>query len=213
MKKEDFLKLGFTEEQAEKAAQASAEELKGFIPKSRFDEVNDAKKQLETDIKILETDIKIRDKQLEDLKKVDAEGLKAEIEKLQGENKTNKQKYEAELKQIQINNAVEKALMGAKAKNIKAVKALLDLEKVELDGDSIKGLEKQLKQLQEGEDSKFLFEVEDKNTNPFKGTKPGEKKDGTPGTVTKEQFNKMSYKERVNLYNSNKDLYDSLINE
>ena len=206
MKKDDFLKLGFTEEQAEKAAQASAEELKGFIPKSRFDEVNDAKKQLETDIKT-------RDKQLEDLKKVDAEGLKAEIEKLQGENKTNKQKYEAELKQIQIDNAVEKALMGAKAKNIKAVKALLDLENAELDGDSIKGLEKQMKQLQEGEDSKFLFEVEDKNTNPFKGTKPGEKKDGTPGTVTKEQFNKMSYKERVNLYNSNKDLYDSLTNQ
>lgn len=206
MKKEDFLKLGLTEEQAEKAAQASAEELKGFIPKTRFDEVNDSKKQLETDIKT-------RDKQLNDLKKVDAEALQAEIEKLQGENKTAKEKYETDLKQIQINNAVEKALTAAKAKNITAVKALLDLEKAELDGDSIKGLESQLKKLQESDDSKFLFDAENKNTNPFKGTKPGEKKDGAPGTITKEQFNKMPYKERVELYNSNKDLYDSLTNQ
>jgi len=204
MKKEDFLKLGLTEEQAEKAAQASAEELKGFIPKVRFDEVNDSKKQLEADIKT-------RDKQLNDLKAVDAEGLKAEIEKLQGENKTAKEKYEADLKNIQINNAVEKALTSAKAKNITAVKALLDLEKAELDGESIKGLESQLKKLQESEDSKFLFDVENKNT--FKGTKPGERKDTTPGSVSKEQFNKMGYKERIELYNSNKDLYDSLTNQ
>jgi vancomycin resistance protein YoaR len=178
MKKEDFLKLGFTEEQAEKAAEASAEELKGFIPKVRFDEVNNSKKQLEADIKT-------RDEQLEALKAVDAEGLKAEIEKLQGENKTAKEKYEADLKKIQIDNAVEKALMGAKAKNIKAVKALLDLENAELDGESIKGLDDQLKKLQEGEDSKFLFEATDtKNQNIFKGIKPGEKKDGTPGQGT-----------------------------
>lgn len=178
MKKEDFLKLGFTEEQAEKAAEASAEELKGFIPKARFDEVNNSKKQLEADIKT-------RDEQLEALKAVDAEGLKAEIEKLQGENKTAKEKYEADLKKIQIDNAVEKALMGAKAKNIKAVKALLDLEKAELDGETIKGLDDQLKKLQEGEDSKFLFEATDtKNQNIFKGIKPGEKKDGTPGQGT-----------------------------
>lgn len=178
MKKEDFLKLGFTEEQAEKAAEASAEELKGFIPKVRFDEVNNSKKQLETDIKT-------RDEQLEALKAVDAEGLKAEIEKLQGENKTAKEKYEADLKKIQIDNAVEKALMGAKAKNVKAVKALLDLDNAELDGETIKGLDDQLKKLQEGEDSKFLFEATDtKNQNIFKGIKPGEKKDGTPGQGT-----------------------------
>jgi vancomycin resistance protein YoaR len=172
MKKEDFLKLGLTEEQAEKAAQASGEELQGFIPKARFDEVNNSKKQLEADIKT-------RDEQLETLKKIDAEGLKAEIEKLQGENKAVKEKYDADLKQIQIDNAVEKALISAKAKNVKAVKALLDLEKAELDGEAIKGLDDQLKKLQEGEDTKFLFDVEPKDPK-FTGIKPGEKKDGVP---------------------------------
>lgn len=183
MKKEDFLKLGLSDELANKAAEASAEELKGFIPKSRFDEANEAKKQLEKDIAA-------RDTQLEALKKVDAEGLKVEIERLQSENKSAKEKFEGELKQLQINNAVEKALIGAKAKNVKAVKALLDLNGVELDGETVKGLADQLKKLQEGEDSKFLFDSQ--GTQQFKGIKPSESGDKTPSgnnPWSKEHFN------------------------
>lgn len=173
MKKEDLLKLGLPEDLAEKAAQASTEELKGFIPKTRFDEVNDAKKKLEDDIKT-------RDQQLEDLKKIDAEALKAQIEKLQSDNQAAKDKYEADIKQIKLDAAVEKALIGANAKNLKAVKALLNLQNAELEGESVKGLEDQIKKLQESEDSKFLFNTDSKPSK-FKGFVPGEKKDGTPG--------------------------------
>lgn len=174
MKKEDFLKLGLTEEQATKAAEASAEELKGFIPKTRFDEVNENKKKLEEDLKT-------RDRQLEDLKKLNPEKLQQEIEKLQTENKATKEKYEAELKQIQLDNAIEKALVTAKAKNTKAVKALLDLEKIELDGETIKGLDDQIKKLIEGEDTKFLFDITSDKKPNFKGIAPGEKTDKTQG--------------------------------
>ena len=37
--------------------------------------------------------------------------------------------------------------------------------------------------------------------------------DNNLSTITKEQFNKMSYKERLNLYNTNKELYEKLQNE
>ena len=37
--------------------------------------------------------------------------------------------------------------------------------------------------------------------------------DNNSNTITKEQFNKMSYKERLNLYNTNKELYEQLQNE
>ena len=41
MKKEDLMKIeGMTDDLATKIAEASAEELKGYIPKTRFDEVN-----------------------------------------------------------------------------------------------------------------------------------------------------------------------------
>lgn len=37
--------------------------------------------------------------------------------------------------------------------------------------------------------------------------------DNNLNTITKEQFNKMGYKERLNLYNNNKELYEKLQNE
>jgi len=180
MKKEDLIKLGLDEATAIKVAEASTEELKGFIPKSRFDEVNDAKKQLEKDVAT-------RDEQLETLKKStgDVEALKAQIATLQTQNAKDKADYEAQVKKMQVDNAVEKALVAAKAKNTIAVKALLAgfLEKAELDGENIKGLDDEIKKLVESEDTKFLFNVETKPGKPaFKGINPGEKKDGTPGS-------------------------------
>lgn len=148
MTKEELVALGLTDEQAQKVLDG----YKGYVPKARFDEINEAKKKAESTVAE-------RDKQLEQLKKNngDAEALKAEIAKLQGENKAAADKYAADLKAMQINNAVDMALQAAGAKNIKAVKALLELENAELDGDTVKGLADQLKKLQESEDSKFLF--------------------------------------------------------
>jgi polyhydroxyalkanoate synthesis regulator phasin len=82
MKKEDLVKLGLDEETAKKVADASAEELKGFIPKARFDEVNTEKKNLEAAKATLEG-------QLESLKNStgDVEAMKKQIETLQAENK------------------------------------------------------------------------------------------------------------------------------
>ena len=56
-------------------------------------------------------------------------------------------------------------------------KALLDLEKIKLDGESVIGLEDQIKKLTVGEDSKFLFDVKTDEKPNFKGIVPGEKGD------------------------------------
>jgi len=47
MKKEDFVALGISEELAEKAAEKSAAELKGFVPRDRLNEATKAKEQAE----------------------------------------------------------------------------------------------------------------------------------------------------------------------
>jgi hypothetical protein len=175
MTKEQLMAMGLTEEQANKVM----ESLNGnFVTKARFDEVNTAKKQLETDIKT-------RDTQLEELKKStgDAEALKKTITDLQTANAAKDAELAATVKKMQIDNAVDKALLAAKAKNTKAVKALLAefLDKAELDGENIKGLDDEIKKLTEAEDSKFMFDVETKKQTTFKGIKPGEKSDKTPG--------------------------------
>jgi len=61
MKKEQFLKLGFTDEMAQKAMDIIREELKGYIPKSRFDQVNEVKKDLEKRLSSLEARIEEAD--------------------------------------------------------------------------------------------------------------------------------------------------------
>ena len=197
---------GMTEELANIISQQSAEELKGYIPKTRFDEVNEAKKNAESLVKE-------RDKQLEDVKKStgDNEELKNQIETLQAENKAAKQKYEADIKKMQIDNAVQTALKDAGAKSVTAAMALLkDLDKAELaDDGTVKGLADQIQALQKSES--YLFDT--KNPEPPKASGATPANSGSvPGTITKEQFSKMGYKEREELYNTNKELYDSLTN-
>lgn len=179
MNKDKLLELGLTEEQAK----AVLEGFKGYVPPERFNEVNEAKKNAEALVAE-------RDKQIEGLKKStgDNEALKAEIEKLQGENKAAKEKYESDLRTIKINNAIDTALTSAGAKNLKATRALLDMEKITIDGDSVKGVDEQIKSLVKGEDTKFLF-----NDSTPKGTKAGEPK---PSDGNK-PYSQMTYSERV----------------
>lgn len=195
MKKEELVKLGLTEEDADKVAKASEEELKGFVPKSRFDEVNEAKKHAEESVKE-------RDKQIEGLKASagDAEKLKQQIEQLQQDNKQKDSLHASEIKKLKLDNAVDSALTAAKAKNVKAVRALLDLGKAELSDDgTVKGLDEQIKALKAADDSKFMFESSGKPK--MKGAKTGE--DGTDDGDGKPDTSKMSYDELCQFLSEN----------
>ena len=185
MKKEELMKLeGMTEELATKIAEQSAEELKGMIPKTRLDEViaeRDAAKKDHADVV----------KQLGALQKEtgDFQSLKDKISELENAAKESEKTHAAEIQTMKINNAVDTALIGAKALNVKAVKALLNLEGAELTEDgSVKGLADQIKALQNAEDSKFLF-----GSSTMKGAKTGESgnDDGDKGVDT----SKMTYSE------------------
>ena len=188
MKKEELLKLGLDEETAEKVANASTEELKNYVPKSRFDEVNTAKKTAEDNVKA-------RDHQIETLRTSAgmADDLKKQIETLQADNKRKDEEHAAEMKALQIDNAVSSALTAAKAKNLKAVKALLNLENAELaDDGTVKGLADQIKALTEAEDSKFMFD----STKPkMKGAKAGENGADDSDDSKGKDTSKMSYDE------------------
>ena len=203
MKKEDFVKLGVDEETAKKLETASLEELKGFIPKARFDEVNTAKNTAEALVKE-------RDNQIETLKNStgDADSLRQQIATLQADNKTTDEAHAKEIKRLQREAVDNELLTAAKAKNSKAALALLDAieDTVDIDGYRTKRSE-QITALQKSAD--YLFEPKEPKTKTMKGAKVGDGSDTDP-TITKEQFNKMSYKERLNLYNDNKELYDEL---
>ena len=153
MTKKDFTDLGISEELATKAAEASKKELESYVQKSKYDLVV-------TEKETLEIQIKEHGKQLEELKKAakGSEELEKKVKELQDNAAASKAKYEKQINDIQLNHAIDTALKEAKAKNAKAVRSLLDMENIVLDDGRVKGLDKQIKKLQEAEDSKFLFE-------------------------------------------------------
>lgn len=136
----------YTEELDKKV---SAEIGKNFVPRSDFNTANEAKKTLEGQLAD-------RDKQLEELKKVDAAGLQAEITRLQGENKAAKEKFDADLAVVRLDAALDAEIVKAGGRNTKAIKALLDSSKLSLETDgSIKGLD--LDAVKESDS--YLFDV------------------------------------------------------
>lgn len=197
--------LGLTKEQADS------------VMKINGDDIENAKgtasteiKNLQTEVEGLKTQVGDRDKQLETLKASagDNADLKKQIEDLQTENATAKATHESELNQLKIDFAVEKALTGAKAKNIKAVKALLELGEAKLDKDgNVKGLDEQIEKLRSGDDTKFLFEAQkqQKQQQNFKGFQPGASEEQKPGEGEKVDFSKMSYDELTAYMEANPD--------
>lgn len=172
----EWLKTILGENYSEEIDTAVSGEIgKNFVSKSNYDQRNTAYKDLQKQIAE-------RDTQLEELKKVDATKLQEEIAKLQNTNKTAAADYEKRIAEMKKEYAVDTALTKANAKNIKAVRALLDTSKIELKEDgSLTGLNEQIEALSKAEDSSFLFGSGKEKTHidgfhPAQGMNTGEGK-------------------------------------
>lgn len=177
---------------------ANKELPKYFIPKEKFNEVSEAKKQLE------ET-IKDRDKQLEDLgkKAKGNEDLEKQIKDLQETNRTTKETYEAKIKDMAINSAIQSKLTDTKYPDLLMTK--FDKAKISMQEDgSIIGIDEQLTSIKE--QYKDLFVPKITGGDPYN-------KGGGPSVVTKDQFSKMGYLDRLKLKQTNSELYEKLIKE
>lgn len=153
MKKEQLTELGLSEEVAVKILDLFDEEVKDLIPKEKLAEY-------EEQLKAANSALNDRDKQLNILKREvgDNEELKNRISQLQEDNKQQKADYEAQITSIRLNAAVDAALTKAGARNIKAAKALLNMDTISLGekGEAV-GLDEQLTELAKGEDTGFMF--------------------------------------------------------
>lgn len=150
------------------------------------------KDEMQSQIDDLTTQLSDRDKQLEKLKDVDADALKAEIEKLQTENAEAKKTYESQLEDIKIKGAVKDALIEANAKDIPSVMRLLNMDDVKFDKEgNLLGIEEQLNTLKSGEFTKVFFGstvINPAGTNPAGGATPPVTK--KPSEMTYEELSK-----------------------
>lgn len=169
-------------------------------------EVDAVKAELETakkDNEGLKSQIAETETKLANLQKSndDVETLKQEIKNLQTSNQEQSEKHNAEMKQLKIDVAVETALSSAKAKNIKAAKALLELENAELQEDgTVKGLDEQIKKLAFSEDTKFMF---NSGAKKMKGAAIGES--GDDDDIKGADTENMTYSQMVKYLANNPD--------
>ena len=118
----------------------SAEIGKEFVSRADFNTANEAKKTLDTTLKE-------RDKQLEELKKVDPAALQAKITELQTANTTAQADFDKQLKQEKLNGKIAAALAGTT--DPIGVRAHLKMDGITLDGDNVLGLKEQVEALKE----------------------------------------------------------------
>lgn len=178
MTKEQLLEMGLTEEQVDKVLAAQKEELKGYIPKARFDEVNNAKKDLENQLND-------RDKQLKDLQeKVKGnEELEKTIKELQEANKATKEQYEDKIRDMTINAAIQSKLTDAKYPDLLLTK--FDQSKLSIAEDgTVLGIDEQLAVLKEQYKDLFKPDLRGREPNNIGGAPPG-----TKNPWSKEHFN------------------------
>lgn len=153
-------------------------------------------------IAVKETTIVDKNNKIAELEKVDVEAIKtAEYERAKTEGSK-------EIEVFKKQNALDKALSKYKAKDTSILSKMLDMDKVKFDDklEIVEGLEEQINTLKESHD--YLFESDKPlpqftgNINPPKGN-----------AITKEAFQKMSYKDRVALKNEQPEVYKNLNNE
>ena len=144
---------------------------------------------LNTQISDLTNQIADRDKQLKDLKDkvTDNENLTKQITDLQTANATAKANYDKAVAEMKRNHAVDNSIRDAKAKNVKAVRALLDMDKIKMDGDTVLGLKDQIDALVKSD--AYLFDTVDTTHTDVKGGfVPGKGSNGgntdTPATFS-----------------------------
>jgi len=120
-----------------------------------------------------------RDTQLTDLKKSsgDSEKLTTQIADLQEKNKTATKEHEDQLTQVKFDYALNAKLTTDKAKNLKAVKALIDVTKIKIDGENLIGYDEQINPLKKSD--AYLFTA-DTEADPGGGGNPAEP--GKPDT-------------------------------
>lgn len=136
-----------------------------YIPRIKFNEVNDK-------VKVLEADIATRDTQIKTLGesvKGNAD-LTKQITDLTAINAKAKADYDSKIKDIQITTAAEKALTAAQAKHVDLLMSKVDRSKLVIDNDKIIGLDEQVTTLKET--YKDLF-GETRVTGRTESTSPG----------------------------------------
>lgn len=175
MKTEDLKSKGLTEEQV---TYVMAENGKDIAREQN------AKTTAEKELADTKELLKEANKQIDSFKSMDIEAIKKSAEDYKTKYEEADQKSKAEIAELNKEHAIDLALLNTHhAKNVKSVKANLNLENIKLNGDELIGFDDQIEALKKSD--AYLFDIE-KEVDEGIGGEEGKNKDTVPPNPDKE---------------------------
>lgn len=200
MKKDFLAQLGLNDEQVQAVLVQYGKDVTS---------IKASNEQLQTQVDELATQVGDRDKQLKKLEKAAGDNveLQKEIACLREKNEKQANEWQAKISEQSKNFSISNALRDAGAKNVKAVTALLDMEKVSVDDNgNLIGLSDQVKALQETDAYLFAQKQEEQQVKPKVELFAG----GNPNSATPKDPSNMSLDEQTALYRKDPAQWQSL---
>ena len=195
----EVLKKLYGEAVTEESLEKFKEELgKRFVPKSEFNQRGE-------ELKLLREKTAQQEEALAEQEAVLAErdALKQALEQAEMQKKELIATYEKQQESERLQGALDQALMKAGARNLIAVKALLNMEEITLENGVLCGLDEQLWTMKQ--ENGYLFEAGENNVQFIRPAAKGK------AEVTSEEFKKMGYMERLKLKREQPDLYHAFM--
>ena len=191
----ELLKNAGVENVDDLESKISKELPKYFKPAKEFNEINDELKLVKGEKKTLEDDKKKIEDEYNNFKKgsisqADYEAKKKEIE----------DNSKAEIEKVRLESKIDLAINNAKAKNVKSVKANLDLDKIKLDGDKLLGFDDQIEALKKSD--AYLFDIDNTVNNGVENN-GGNPRKNEGGTLEDDELDKLSDEEYFALQEKN----------
>lgn len=196
--------LGLSDEQINEFVKEAINDK--FIPKHRFDEVNEKNKQLESDVKE-------RDTQITNLKKFEGDNatLKSKIEELENANKQKDEENAKAIKSLKIDNAINYALDGKVEKGYAdLVLGLINKEDIILKDDgTVAGLDEQIEKIKTDKPKLFKEAGEDDGEDNKGESKGWSFKGDDPNDSQKQTRKSISENFVASLLNDNKQVSEA----
>jgi len=187
MTKEELLALGLNEDQIKEVFKINGIDVEKA--KGEFDTVKNTLATKETELTTAKDQLKTANETIQSYKDMNIEDIKKSADDYKKKFEDAETKAQAEIDALKFEHAVENALNKAGAKNVKSVKALLDLEVLKGSKNVDTDLEAQLTALKESDAYLFKEDESSGGANP-KITDKGKKLPGELNNPwSKEYFN------------------------
>lgn len=191
----EILKNAGVENVDDLESKISKELPKHFKPAEEFNKINEELKTVKGEKTTLENDKKKVEDEYEKFKKGSISQADYEAKKKEIENASK-----SEIEKVKLESKIDFAIVNAKAKNIKSVKANLNLDNIKLDGDKLLGFDDQIEALKKSD--AYLFEIDNVINNGVENN-GGNPRKNEGGSFEDDELDKLSDEEYFALQEKN----------